>query len=372
MTNDQLLEKLYEGSLTPGERSLLDIRAAESPEFAAEVQGFMTVVQLLDHEKQEDRSDTAFLESTRSKVITLIAAASAAGAGSAVVQSGGFSSLAGSATQWILAMLAAAGVGSVVLWTVWHNAPDTASKHESPVVLAPAPSNTQASESSGAIAETPAGTVAEQPASNAAAPVPQPEEPVHHRAIAQDVQPANVRAEDEGSAPEESEMEVDPHDDDYRKELTHYMARLEQFRIQKDVKGQAQVLLNIANVERLMKHYGNAKVHAEQSLDLWKKVGDAPGRAETYRSIGILNRETETYPAAIDALTQGIALVEGDGNDTIRGLLLGELAKVYAAQGNRKLAFEKMYACVVLLRRTNHPDLHEWERELSQLESSAK
>ncbi len=383
MTNDQLLEKLYEGSLTPDERSLLDTRAAESPEFAAEVQEFMTVVQLLDHEKQEDRTDAVFLESTRSKVITMIAAAGAASAGGAAVQSGGFSALAGNATQWVLALLAAAGVSSVVLWNVWNPAPDKENQRETPEISAPATVGVQPSEPSASIAATeqmPAEPV-QQPVSNA----PVQSEPLAHHSAAPP--PATVPATVPPAVPDEKEAEKEPEqvnaknpesDLEYQKvlnrNLNHYTTRLEQYKVQKDVKGQAHTLLDIASTERLLKRYSSAMTHARQSLDLWNQIGeaDATGRATAYRHIGAINRETDELAAATEVLTQGINLVETNGSDDIRGLLLGELAKVYMAQGNKKLAFEKMYACVVLLRRTNNPELGDWERELRQLESSMK
>lgn len=388
MTNDQLLEKLYEGSLTPGERSLLDERVAESPEFAAEVQEFMAVVQLLDSEKQEERTDTAFLESTRGKVVALIAAAGAAGAGSAAVHSaGGLTSAAGSAMQWVVVGLTAVGLGGLAVWSVWDSPPETATKQPAAVVQeqsTPAEKKPEApQEQSAAVVPSVAETAESVPIQNQQTLSP------HTLAQQTPSQQRQALSDNTASVPDESTdkefaaserdseesdglMNNTDREEDYRKMLQHYTQRLEENRIKKDIRGQAQALASIADVERLMKRYGSARAHAEESIVLWKQSNNISEQAAVYRMLGVIQRENDRLSAALDALNQGLSLVEGGSYDQIRGLLLGELAKVYIAQNNKKLAFEKMYACVVLLRRTNHPDLAVWERSLQELETSMK
>jgi hypothetical protein len=143
MTENELLEKLYEGTLTAEEHRVLDARMAESPEFAAEVQEFLSVVQLLNTEKKEERADTAFLETTREKVIALIATAGAAGiaGGGAVTQSGGTSFLTAKFVQWAVVALGSLGVGGLVVWNVMDTPSEKAVSQ--PAVyqpLSPAPS----------------------------------------------------------------------------------------------------------------------------------------------------------------------------------------------------------------------------------------
>lgn len=396
MTDDELLQKLYEGTLLPQEQSDLDARMAASPEFAAEAQEFLAVVQLLDNDKKDEREDTAFLETTREKVTALIAAASAAGIGSTVVQSGSGGMLTAKLTQWLVGIIGVAGVGGVIAWNTWFT---PSSSTQPAAVVQDAQVQT----------ETVAPPVGEQPiaaeqrreeavlhadertvgqSTKNDIPVPRetrqqhvtpataPRQPVaeaaqdngiHRNTI--EVTPSDTSPKEVAEARDKGNMKINEEDSNhnYETELAHFKERLNQERILKNTRGEAKVLLDVALTELLMKRYDDALFHAEASLALWQQLGEQVGMARAYRQLGSIYREMNRLDDAVTALTQGIAIAHAHDADEQKGILLGELAKVFELQGDVNLAHEKMYAAVVLLRKTSSSSLSVWERELQRL-----
>lgn len=221
------------------------------------------------------------------------------------------------------------------------------------------------------------------------------EEPANNRDIARldDVSEGNstvrkpaelreaVTREPENSADDDTDITLSDNvianvsDEDkktYEMELEHYNQRLRQLKALKDVQGQAKVLNEIANTERLMQKYETAIFHADQSVQLWKQLGEDDGTAAAYLTLGTVYREAGNTRKAETALSTGLSLAQGDNLKERRGLLLGEISKVYEAQGNKRLAYEKINAAVVLLRQTDSPMLRMWEEELKRLELSMK
>lgn len=386
MTENELLEKLYEGALTAEEHQTLDARMAQSPEFAAEVQDFLAVVQLLHTEKKEDRVDAAFLETTREKVAALIATAGAAGiAGSgAVSQSGGTSILTAKFVQWAVVALGTLGVGGAVVWNLMDS-PSTPTVQQLPVVqpLSSLPPESPMVQEQPAVADsrTQEPPVAEQQAGRELL------QPNQHSGIA-DSKPAGYRSESDRSLRATDNPSADDPDavppngvianasdeeqKTYEMELDHYNQRLRQLKALKDTQGQAKVLNDIANTERLMQKYETAIFHADQSVQLWKQLGEVDGIVVSYRTLGSVYREAGNTSKAEAVLSTGLGLAQADNLKEQRGLILGELSKVYEAQGNKRLAYEKMNAAVVLLRQTDSAMLRVWEEELKRLELSMK
>lgn len=391
MTDNELLEKLYEGTLTSQENQLLDVRIAQSPEFAAEVQEFLAVVQLLHNEKNEDRTDTAFLDTTREKVLALVATAGAAGiaGGGAAVQSGGTSILTAKFLQWAFIALGTLGAGGVV-WNLVTDTPErTVQEMPAAEPLAPAPSE-QAVEQPVVQDQIMAENPVQAPSPEVRETPPPARQAKADREITQPdrsrpaSQPADqtqqIQKPDTPDQPNVAlaESSVPPPDDvmvskqeqheSYEKELQHFNQRLRQLRALKDVPGQARVLAEIAGTERLMQKYDAAVVHADQSLQLWKQLGDAAGTVSAYQMLGASHRDAGNIQKAESVLSSGLNMAQGEMLKEQRGLLLGELAKVYEAQGNKRLAYEKMNAAVVLLRQADSPALRAWEAELKRME----
>lgn len=118
MTNDELLAKLYDGTLTEAEHDVLQQRIKESPEFAGEVEEFETVVELMEKSSEDDEPKPALLRTTKEKVIALIgAAAGTATIGGAASQMGGglFTSVL---FKWIAGVVGALTFGGLVFWAV--------------------------------------------------------------------------------------------------------------------------------------------------------------------------------------------------------------------------------------------------------------
>lgn len=386
MTENELLEKLYEGALTAEEHQTLDVRMAQSPEFAAEVQDFLAVVQLLHTEKKEDRVDAAFLETTREKVAALIATAGAAGiaGGGAVSQSGGTSILTAKFVQWAVVALGTLGVGGAVVWNLMDSPSTTTTVQQSPVVQPlsslPPESLVVQEQPSASDSRTQEPPIAEQQAGRDLL------QPDQHSGIAAS-EPVGQRNESDGplrateNTSEDSDA-VPPNgvianaseeeQKTYEMELDHYNQRLRQLKALKDTQGQAKVLNDIANTERLMQKYETAIFHADQSVQLWKQLGEVDGIVASYRTLGTVYREAGNTNKAETVLATGLALAQADNLKEQRGLILGELSKVYEARGNKRLAYEKMNAAVVLLRQTDSAMLRVWEEELKRLELSMK
>lgn len=386
MTENELLEKLYEGALTAEEHQTLDARMAQSPEFAAEVQDFLAVVQLLHTEKKEDRVDTAFLETTREKVAALIATAGAtaiAGSG-AVTQSGGTSILTAKFVQWAVVALGTLGVGTAVVWNLMDS-PSTPTVQQLPVVqpLSSLPPESLVVQGQPSVADnrTQESLVADQQAGRKLL------QPDQHSGIAAN-RPAGQRSQSDrllGATEKPSTEDTDAivpsgaianaNEGDqktYEMELDHYNQRLRQLKALKDTQGQAKVLNDIANTERLMQKYETAIFHADQSVQLWKQLGEVDGIIASYRTLGMVYREAGNANKAETVLSTGLGLAQTDNLKEQRGLILGELSKVYEAQGNKRLAYEKMNAAVILLRQTDSEMLRVWEEELKRLELSMK
>lgn len=387
MTENELLEKLYEGALTAEEHQTLDARMAQSPEFAAEVQDFLAVVQLLHTEKKEDRVDAAFLETTREKVAALIATAGAAGiaGGGAVSQSGGTSILTAKFVQWAVVALGTLGVGGAVVWNLMDSPSTTTTVQQSPVVqpLSSLPPESPVVQEQPAVADsrTQEPLVTEQQAGRdllqpnrhsgiaASKPAGQRNESDHSLRATD-----NASAEDPDAVPPNGVI-ANANDEEqktYEMELDHYNQRLRQLKALKDTQGQAKVLNDIANTERLMQKYETAIFHADQSVQLWKQLGEVDGIVASYRTLGTVYREAGNTSKAETVLSTGLGLAQADNLKEQRGLILGELSKVYEAQGNKRLAYEKMNAAVVLLRQTDSSMLRVWEEELKRLELSMK
>jgi len=69
--------------------------------------------------------------------------------------------------------------------------------------------------------------------------------------------------------------------------------------------------MNMGSLLLAMGNYGRAKVHLENSIDIFKEIGYKPGLASAYLDYGSLFERQGAYDKAIDVFHEGLALSEG-------------------------------------------------------------
>lgn len=308
MTNEELLQKLYEGTLSPAENAEFEMRSAESPEFAEEVRQFRAVENLLKTETEEDTISPFVAISAREKTIAVIAAAAGAatiGGAAASSSSGGF--FTSVAVQWLIGALTVLTLGGIAVWNFMPRfEPAT-----------PAPS-----------------------AELKVAPAPKQEE----------IKPAQ---------PTIPEPKIK---DNIEKQIPAKPKRVESQADENQATG--IITENQAEIRRQLE--ANLE-HFSKRKEQQKTLGNAGGEATATMSIGMTLRELKQFTEAKKSFEEAFVLAEKIGDTETQGLTLCEIGLVYSAQGQKTTARGKLEAGLKFLRDSGSRFIGKYEEELKKI-----
>jgi putative nucleotidyltransferase with HDIG domain len=118
-----------------------------------------------------------------------------------------------------------------------------------------------------------------------------------------------------------------------------------------DVYLQAQCLVNHAEVEVARQRFENARQNAEAALALFDQLGARGAKADAYRVIGMVYRETGRPALAESRLRSAIELAVAAGSVLHEAEASRELALLYQAMGRNQDALRLLNAAYRLFRR---------------------
>ena len=130
-------------------------------------------------------------------------------------------------------------------------------------------------------------------------------------------------------------------------------------------------LLNQAEVHLARRDYDRARQNAETALGIFDQLGCKLDKADAYKVIGQVYRETNRYPLAESRLRSAMDLAVATGSILSEAEASRELALLYQAMGRKQEALDFLNAAKRLFSRLNaRSDLADVSSRISRLEDS--
>lgn len=353
MTNDELLSKLLDNSLTEAERQDLDARMASSPHFAEEVREFLAVEELLTKAKPHLASAPQHLLNTveQRTVSTIAANASATTLASSHTSS--------TLQQWIAPAIAVLVIGSTaVISLLWlangttptpsapvavHTTTTDGSTPTAPEYTAPQQQYTPAHEQQEGNAAIPSHTEGRTPTAS-------------HRATENNVVEAPPI-----SAPKPNR--ANPQEDTENQFVQAQTPAVLQQRTQETKNTRDTFsMTKLADtpekqeLQRQMEKYTSAQTE-----------GNHIEQMSAAKKIGILLREIKEYKGSSKYLEIARELAHSLRLEEDEALAIGELGLLEKAQGNTSKAVQLLQQCVATLEKLQSPFLQRWKEEIKKL-----
>lgn len=335
MTNDELLSKLLDNSLTELERRELDARMASSPHFAEEVREFLAVEELLVKTKPSLVSAPEhFIEAVGKRTATTIAAAATTATLTSEI---GQSSL----QQWIVPAIAALLFSTAALLYVAWPANTTEDHNAVPsAATTTAPSTGSASQPT----NQPSAPLQEQQVlaqareqRNTAPAVVVPKQPEHHRST--HTAATEPIAQRDMPKPKHT-PEASPQDSSREFSLTK----------QADTPQEQELL-------RQIELYKSSQTMGNQVLQM-----------STAKKIGILYRGLQQYNNSRRYLEKAREIARLLHMEEEEAIAIGELGLLEKEQDNQLQALQLVQQCVQKLTEQHSPSLQRWQEELQALQ----
>jgi putative nucleotidyltransferase with HDIG domain len=114
---------------------------------------------------------------------------------------------------------------------------------------------------------------------------------------------------------------------------------------------QGLCLVNQAEAQIARQHYDQARANAEAALAIFDQLGARSAKAEAYRMIGMVYRETGRLALAESRLRSAIELASGSGSLLDEAESSRELALLYRAMGRNQEALTLLNGAYRLFRR---------------------
>jgi putative nucleotidyltransferase with HDIG domain len=113
----------------------------------------------------------------------------------------------------------------------------------------------------------------------------------------------------------------------------------------------AHCLVNHAEIHVARQHYDEARADAEAALAIFDQLGDRAAKADAYRAIGVVYRETGRFALAESRLRSAIELAAASAAVLREAEASRDLAIVYQAMGRNHEALTLLNAAYRLFRR---------------------
>ena len=378
MTNDELLAKLYDGTLTAAEQDILQQRIQESPEFAGEVEEFETVVELMETSSEDDEPKPALLRTTKEKVIALIgAAAGTATIGGAASQMGGglFTSVL---FKWIAGVVGALTFGGLVLWTVNDSsndgeiaqndqvqvdqgaeAPDQ-SEIDGPETSGPGtdatqfeePSLTNDANSNPDNTVNPAQSDVDIAGANSSLPA---ETAINH--------PNDVDLDNNHAAENDAVMSAskDPLHDMLLQAIPRERKSLELMKALDSATGQAYHMTRLAGWLARLQEYDEGYVQADRAVAIYRKYNSDTDLARALYVRAAASVGLDKLTSAEQDLDEAERLARGSNLPELRGKIAGQRGLLALARGDLQSALQGVTTCVQVLESSRSEELRSWQ-----------
>lgn len=320
MTNDELLAKLLDNTLTEAERLELNVRMAASPHFAEEVREYLAVEEMLAKTKGSLTTAPAhLLQSVEQKTVATILTAAAT---TVVAETAVRSTLSGRLLVGISALVLS---GAATWYLVTSSDPQP---------------------------ETPVQPIAEQQSNNKQV-TPVPQTPLYSPAPPQERE--HVQAQ---QVPEEHVQQNQKNTE------------------QKPIVPSSPVVPPPAtddastNVNAQKNERNTASKQLEEQLDAYKKYkanGNTISLMITAKKVGIVYRTLKELDNSRIYLEEALALAKTQHIDDEEAILTGELGLLEKERGALEPAKQLLQTCVDKLRALGSPQLQRWQDELTDL-----
>lgn len=320
MTNDELLAKLLDNTLTEAERLELNVRMAASPHFAEEVREYLAVEEMLAKTKGSLTTAPAhLLQSVEQKTAATILTAAAT---TVVAETAVRSTLSGRLLVGISALVLS---GAATWYLVTSGDPQP----EMPVqpIAEQQSNNNQV-------------TPAPQTPLYSPTPQPQREQVQAQQAPEAQVQQNQKKTEQKPIVPSSPVVPSSATDD-------------------------ATTNMNAQKNER-----NNASKQLEEQLDAYKKYkanGNTINLMITAKKVGIVYRTLKEFDNSRIYLEEALALAKTQHIDDEEAIVTGELGLLEKERGALEPAKQLLQTCVDKLRALGSPQLQRWQDELTDL-----
>jgi tetratricopeptide (TPR) repeat protein len=117
-----------------------------------------------------------------------------------------------------------------------------------------------------------------------------------------------------------------------------------------DRKGEAKLLNNISQIYQAQGDYGKALEYLEQSLPIGREVGDKEGEGVTLNNIAALAYAKGDYPKALKYLKQSLSLFREIHNKEGEGCTLNNIGQIHKQQGDYATALEYYKQALTIAR----------------------
>lgn len=138
-----------------------------------------------------------------------------------------------------------------------------------------------------------------------------------------------------------------------------------------DIHLQGLGLLNHSEVHIARQRYDQARQNAETALGIFDQLGSKLDKADAYKVIGRVYRETGRYPLAESRLRSAMELAVSTGSILAEAEVSRELAALYEVMGRKQEALQFLNAAAGLFGRLNaRVDLVDVSTRITRLEES--
>lgn len=338
MTNDELLSKLLDNTLTATERQELDARMAASPQFAEEVREYLAVEEMLFKTKASLTTAPApLLTSVEQKTAAVIATAAAT---TAVTGTAARSLLTGR----LLAVVSTVLLGGAATWYIVTSG-NTTADNTIRSVAAPTSTEQQAYQA---------------PVSPSALPQPKDRprtEQIPTQAGQQQVQAAQAQREvQKQTAEAQAAQHLPPVTDEHQP--------VRQLSDNTSVDNQ--------NMEADKKdNTDDTKKQLSRQLDeykAYKASGNAFGLLLAAKKVGITYRALKQFDNSRIYLEEALSLARSQHVDEEEAIVTGELGLLEKERGAVNQAEQLLQSCISKLRTLNSPQAQRWQDELTALQ----
>ncbi len=373
MTNDELLAKLYDGTLTEAEQDVLQQRIQESPEFAGEVAEFETVVELMETSSEDDEPKPALLRTTKEKVIALIgAAAGTATIGGAASQMGGglFTSVL---FKWIAGVVGALTFGGLVFWAVNDSNDDGDLAQNDQVQVEQPADATEQVDATGSETNAPDmdGAQFDEPdlTNDADSNPDNTPDPLHTDVDPADAdisQPTNGGDNDPDEDPEqEGSWKVagmDPDHDALLLAVPRERKALEMMEALDSATGQAFYMTRLAGRLARLQEYDEAYAQADEAVAIYRQHNNDADLARALYARAASSVGLDNLASAEQDLDEAERLASGGNLTELRGKIAGQRGLLALARGDLQGALQGVTACVTVLESSRGEELRSWQK----------
>ena len=122
---------------------------------------------------------------------------------------------------------------------------------------------------------------------------------------------------------------------------------------QQYTEGLAKSNLEAGICSRLLSNYGDAFIHYNEALKIYRKLGDKKGESRTYNTIGNTHMMLSEFPKAIEFFDESIYTLQSIGDIEFEAIVLSNKGLAYQQFGNLKLSLGSFLQSMSIYRTIN-------------------